>query len=149
MDYTKLWQHYNDIKVKYNLTYTDILRQMNVYPSCAYINYLSNNRQTPSNRTGSIGKGFRDLLEKHINKTDWLPSNMSYADYLNERMSGNSRISARMVETCSNCDECPLIDVDINISEVPDNYTEEQLEGMFTFNGIVPKINHVSKSMYL
>lgn len=155
MDYTQLWQHYNDIKVKYNLTYTDIFRQMGVYPNSCYIRYLSSNRQTPSSRTGTIGRGFRDLLLTHINKIDWSPSTATYSDKLNEMMSTNQQhITASMANTCSNCIQCqecskrPVINVNINVSEVSDNYVEEQLERMFTIDGIVPKIQTVSKSMY-
>jgi hypothetical protein len=69
MDYEQVWNHYNDIKVKYNLTYTDILRQMNVYPSSVYISYLSDNKRVPSNKKGTIGGNFRDLLNNYITKT--------------------------------------------------------------------------------
>lgn len=124
-----------------------IFRQMGVYPSSVYIGYLARDTQTPSNRPGTIGGKFRELLLTHINKDDWSPSTATYSDKLNEMMAMNHyHITARMAETCS---KHPSIDVNICVSEGSDNYSEEQLERMFTIDDIVPKINKITKSMYL
>lgn len=155
MNYQQLWQHYDDVKTKHHLTYTDILRQMDVYPSSVYISYLSDKTRIPASKGGTIGGGFRDLLTKYIDKTDWVPSNVSYEDKLNEMMSSGYYITAHISPTCKDCISCdkcnniPSIDVNINVSEVKDDWSEEQLQGMFTIDGVVPKINKITKSMYL
>lgn len=156
MNYAHLWQHYDNIKKKYNLTYTDILKQMDVYPSSVYISYLADKNRTPSDKSGTIGRCFRDLLNKNITKIDWSSSTSSYEDKLNEIMVTNHRyITAHPSSKCKDCIQChkcsinPSIDVNINISEATDVWTHEQLQRMFTIDGIVPTINQINKSMYL
>jgi hypothetical protein len=66
---------------------------------------------------------------------------------------GNITASIRpQCKDCIPCDKCstiPNIDVNINVSEVGDVWDEEQLRYMFTIDNVVPKINKITKSMYL
>ena len=79
--------HYNEIKDTYQLTYTDLLRQLGLYPYDSYINKLYNTYgNIPSSRMGTSGIQLWNTLIDNLNKTDWQPSNATYTERLNENI---------------------------------------------------------------
>jgi hypothetical protein len=85
-NWRKLYTHYDKVCEHYHLTYTDVLRQLDIEPHYSYINFFYQKYNlTPSKIQGSIGRQFRDLLTMGLNKTVWLPSNVSEKDLLIEQ----------------------------------------------------------------
>jgi hypothetical protein len=151
MEWSNLWDHYNDIKIKYNLTSTDIIRQMSSYPYSSYLFYLSPEgiNSVLSTRKGTIGKDMIDLLIANLDKTDWVESTATYEDKLRESQSYGNRFISAYVNNEYTCSKVPIIDININIDDYPYNITDEQLQVMFTIDSIVPKIGKIHRSINL
>jgi hypothetical protein len=143
----QLHQHYTKIKKDYDLKTCDVIRQLGGENSCVYTNYLSEDGllRTPSTREGTVGKKIRDLLTSGLNKTDWKPSTATYIDKLQELPINNCYMHYRVLNTeaCNN-GATPELEIGLCMDE---GYmmSKEELSRMFTIDGIVPIIVHVSK----
>ena len=64
--------HYTNIKTKYNLTSSDILKQLNCQPCLKYLQYLSENEinYIPATRKKTVGRKLYDVLIPGMKKID-------------------------------------------------------------------------------
>lgn len=143
--------HYSNIKIKHNLTSSDILRQLNCKPCSAYLLYLSDKGidRTPATREGTIGKGFYDILIPGMKKVDWTPSTASYSDKLKELNvdMGYLYITVNIVDEQS-CNATPDIEIFLCLEEGPD-INKEQLTKMFTIDNVIPNILRINYLRHL
>jgi hypothetical protein len=147
----KLWTHYADIKITYNLTSHDILRQLNADFRYAYLDYLSfsGKERNPSTREGTVGKGMWTILISGLSKTDWTPSTATYEEKLTElRIDGHYQYIDARVKKKHEGDSKPILDISICMNEMR-MLSIHELEKIFTIDGIVPMIGEISKSYYL
>lgn len=148
MNWSVLHSHYTHIKLVYNLTSTDILRQLSLRCSHANLKYLSPSgvNQNPSTKIGTVGRNLRDALNLHMTKIDWVSSAMTYEDKLTEMIinNGSRHIYVDVIKN----DPIPKLDITINLSEGP-KLSKEELICRFTIDLVVPEITTISYSRYL
>jgi len=146
-DWKDLHTHYTNIKKTYNLTSSDIIKQLNSNSKYCYLDYLSPSgyHREPAKRIGTMGRTLRDLLIENIHKTDWSPSTATYKDKLDElNIEIGMMINAYMTNEDYNN---PELDITINLDQTR-KHSKEELEQRFTIDGIVPRVN-ISYSRYL
>ena len=144
----KWWQlhkHYNDIKKKYNLTTIDIYKQIGFEPYSSRLTYLdeNNTNRIPAHRQGTCGRKIWDVLIANYKKMDWLPSNLTYEEKLEEFHYNNNDIYIYLKEGYD--PEHPQMDIKINTNKYPHEYHERIL----TIDNIIPNIKEISYSYYL
>lgn len=144
-------KHYTNIKIQYNLTSSDILRQLNCKPCLAYLEYLSDRgiERIPATREGTIGRGFYDILIPGMKKIDWVISTASYSDKLKELNvdMGYLYITVNVVNDQS-CNATPDIEIFLCLDEGPD-INKQQLINMFTIDNVIPNILKINHLRYL
>lgn len=140
-----LWKHYNNIKTKFNLSYTDIYKQLNMYYLCDLIKYLSeyglNNK--PSNKPGTIGRYIRDILNLNYNKTYWTPSIVTYEDKLFEFDMITNKLYGINYNVIEYINNIPNINIILCLDECQP-YTIQELKQILTINNITPKIININ-----
>ena len=143
--------HYTNIKIQYNLTSSDILRQLDCFPCSAYLQYLSCDgiNRTPATREGTVGRKLYDILIPGMKKVDWSYSTASYSDKLKEMNvdMGYLYITASVVNDRS-CNATPDVRVTICLDEGPD-INKEQLTKMFTIDNVIPNISEINRLRHL
>lgn len=152
----EIWNYYQNIKEKFNLTSYDILNQLNVPCYITYREYLSINGKEiiPAIREGSIGRKIWEILLYGLNKKDWLPSISGYKEKLEENKC-NGMYYNYDFHFINYENNIPLIDVFINheeyynINNILNNPNKEYLSKFFTIDKIVPKINEISNTYWL
>jgi hypothetical protein len=144
-DWPKLHKHYNDIKTKHNLFTIDILRQIS-YERYIGLEYLrpSGINHNVSNRKGTNGREFLDVLRANIDKTDWLPSTATYSDKLVEMNLDNCCLSASIKEYI---DDRPCLD--ICLEPESRDFSKEELERLYTIDDVIPMIVSVNRLIYI
>jgi hypothetical protein len=171
--WVELYNHYNEIKLKHNLSIGDIYRQLPNNSNVNYtpfMQYLRDPNRTPAIREGTHGKRIRDILSLNLSKTNWIPSTATYSEKLNELKYDYCSISAYVIkdsnldrsfrpeiEVIINLDECNVINRDTGMNcqtlyskTNPEmNLSRETLEGMFTIDNVIPKIIEIKYSRYL
>ena len=141
--------HYSKIKIQYNLTSSDIFRQLNCHPISSYLQYLSKDGifRTPATKEGTVGRELLDILIPGMKKVDWVPSTASYSDKLNELNvdMGYSYITFSVID---NCNVIPDVRVTICLDEGP-KINKQDLTKMFTIDNVIPNIVEINHTRHL
>lgn len=146
-EWLEIWNYYQELKIKYNLTSHDILKQLNAPCSYQNLELLSErgDRHTPSNKPGTNGKESRDLLAPGLSKTDWLlPFPLTYIEKLTE-MQCNGHFSIYSVHVI---DDKPTLEIGVNHNEyypgtILYQHDKDEFARLFTIDGIVPEIKDI------
>ena len=144
--------HYTNIKKQYNLTSSDILRQLGCQqPNIGHLEYLSDKGvyRQPSTKQGTVGRKFYDIIIPGLKKVDWQLSTASYNDKLRELNidMGYLYITVDIVNEES-CNATPDIIIYLCLDE-GSALTKEQLTRMFTIDNVIPNIVEIHYTRYL
>lgn len=147
-----VWNYYQRLKIRHNLTAYDILRQLNM--RCTYTNleYLSSNGKDyiPACGKGTGGRIVWDGLLIGLKKIYWLPAvNLTYEEKYYE-MRSNSYFTQYDIDFIDNLQ--PKINVCINHQEYyngPYNHDKDDIIRTLTIDGIIPEIIDISHSYWI
>ena len=148
--WSSIHEHYTNIKTTYDLTSSDIFKQLSFDYGWVELYYISRHGITrqPSTSRGTIGRRTWDILIDNMFKIDCSPSTATYKDKLPELCIEHNYqgITAHVIDNCE--PNYPELDVIINLDEMP-KLNADLLQRMLTIDIIIPKINKISYIRYL
>jgi hypothetical protein len=128
MEWLNIWETYNQIKISYNVTSTDILKQLSLYPNYKYIKLLT---IKIVDFNYNKYKSFINILDKNKSNTNWIQS-ATYEEKLIElQMLRPLSFYARVYEKHNN-------DYYLNIT-----MDDQILKELFTIDNVVPHIKNI------
>ena len=137
-----------NIKEDYQLTTSDICRQCGTIPTYYLVEYMSKGASNRNpNKKRPIGKQIWTFSLQNFDKTDWLSSTASYQEKLDEKIIDGC-YKGLHISITGIIDQKPQVNIIVCIDETKMK-SREELEQIFTIDGVTPNVNEIQTSIFL